>query len=238
MTEPAIEVQRLNKRFGSAVVLDQIHFSVEPGQICALLGPNGAGKTTLLRCLTGAISPSFGRCLIHSEDTALTRHATRLFSYLPDIPPLEDSLRLDEYLRLHSTLRGYTGSTDDVLARVQLIDRKHMLIDKLSRGQRSRLALAECLLHNPPVLILDEPSAGLDPAQVILLRQLLRDLSGDHTILLATHNLAEVEAVCDSLVVLIDGRVRFQGTPTDFAKTFTDNGNIEQAWLALAGAGA
>ena len=239
-TRPAIEVQRLGHRFGSRTVLEQVHFTVAAGRITGLLGPNGAGKTTLLRCLVGTLTPDHGRCLIAGVDPRLDPvDAAAHVGFMPDQPPLEGDLRVDEYLRLHGRLRGLSGQRletrlEAVLDLVDLTARRRHLAQTLSRGQRSRLGLAEALLHEPAVLILDEPAAGLDPAQVVALRHLLRRLAGRHTVLIATHHLAEAEAVCDDLVVLVEGRVRAQGTPAALAADRT----LEAAYLDLAGAGA
>ena len=236
----AIEVQRLNKRFAGRLVLEQVTFDVQPGRVVGLLGPNGAGKTTLLRCLTGHLKADCGRCLIDGVDPARYPQRARLrFGYHPDQPPLEPQLRAREHLALHARLRGIPGPSVEeriaaVLKQVDLEDRANQLVGTLSRGQRSRIALAECLLHRPPVLILDEPASGLDPAQVVALRALLRELAGEHAILLATHHLAEAAAVCDQLVVLVQGRVTYQGSPAELA----GSGELERAYLGLAGVGA
>lgn len=236
----ALQVQRLGVRFGQATVLTQVHFSVAPGSVVALLGPNGAGKTTLLRAVTGALQPDFGRCLITGIDSSTDPlSAQAAFGYQPDNPALEDHLRVQEYLVWHARLRGLSSAfgrqrVSAVLDEVDLAAKRRALIGTLSRGQRSRLALAEALLHQPPVLILDEPASGLDPAQVVSLRGLIRSLAGSRTIVMATHHLAEAEAVCDAVVVLVDGRVRFQGPLAELA----GNDGLEAGYLALAGAGA
>ncbi|MDA3960506.1 MAG: ABC transporter ATP-binding protein [Planctomycetota bacterium] len=237
---PALEVQRLGKRFGATTILEQVNFRLEPGQVLGLLGPNGAGKTTLLRCITGAIRPDFGRCMVFGHDSARAPGAAQVrFGYQCDMPPLEPELRSREHLQLHARLRGLPRRSreariDEVLDLVDLRAKQRHLVSQLSRGQRSRLALAEALLHRPPLLILDEPASGLDPAQVVLLRKLLRRLAGEHSILVATHHLGEAEAVCDELVVLVAGRVRYQGSPKDLA----GEQRLEQAYLEMAGAGA
>lgn len=236
----AIRCQRVGLRRGGRVILDQVDLRVAPGRIVGLLGPNGAGKTSLLRCIVGMLPPSYGRCLIQGLDSvADPQGARRLFGWLPDEPPLEDGLRCIEYLHLHASLRGLPRTLAArrcaaVLDDVDLSEHARRPIEHLSRGMRSRLALAECLLHQPPVLILDEPAAGLDPAQVVALRALLRRLAGHHAVLLATHHLAEAEDVCDELAVLVAGRIRFHGTPTELSA----GRGLEPAYLALAGAGA
>ncbi|MFW5698276.1 MAG: ABC transporter ATP-binding protein [Planctomycetota bacterium] len=236
----AIEVQRLGKRLAGRQVLEQVSFCLEPGRILGLLGPNGAGKTTLLRCLTGCLTPDFGRCLICGHDPLREPDRARAcFGYQPDLPPLEPELRVEEYLLLHARLRGIprperAARIAEALATVELSERWRHLVGTLSRGQKSRLALAETLLHRAPVLLLDEPASGLDPAQVVGLRGLLRRLAGEHSVLLATHHLAEASTVCDELVVLVEGRVRFCGTPAALA----GDGGLEAAYIAMAGAGA
>ena len=235
----AVDVQRLNKRLGGKIILEQVHFQVPNSCICGLLGPNGAGKTTLMRCMTGALNADFGRCLINGKDSSYDPEVFQEFSFSPDIPTLEPALRVLEYLQLHARLRNIPTDQinkriDDCLERVALADRKKYLIGTLSRGQTARLALAEALLHKPRVLFLDEPTAGLDPAQVVNQRTLLGDLAKDHCVIVATHHLVEAQSMCDQLVVLVQGRVRYQGTVDDLAG---DEG-LESAYLKLAGAGA
>ena len=234
-----VDVQRLNKRLGGKLILEQVNFQVTENCICGLLGPNGAGKTTLLRCMTGSLNADFGRCLINGKDSSYDPDVYQEFSYSPDIPSLEPALRVEEYLTLHARIRGIEPSTikqrmDECLDRVDLVDRKRYLISALSRGQTSRLALAEALLHKPKILFLDEPTAGLDPAQVVNQRSLLADLAKEHCVVVATHHLAEAQSMCDLLVVLVEGRVRYQGSVSELA----GDGNLEDAYLQLAGAGA
>lgn len=233
---PAIDVQRLGKRLGGRTIVEQIHFQVPTGVVCGLLGPNGAGKTTLLRCLTGALHPDYGRCIIGGADPVSAPHAHTRFGFAPDGAPMEPQLRVREYLALHARLRGLDVRTasERVLAIVDLRHLERALIGTLSRGERTRLALAEALLHEPPVLILDEPASGLDPAQVVALRDLLHRLVPRHTILLATHHLSEAARVCQELVVLVAGRVRFQGSVDELA----GSGDLEDGYLRLAGPGA
>lgn len=232
-----ISVQRLGMRLAGRSILEQVHFDVPGQHICALLGPNGAGKTTLMRCLTGALIPSFGACRILGKEPAAARAD---FGYLPDTPPLEDELRVEEYLALHARLRALpqpmAARITEALELVDLQNRRRALVGTLSRGQRSRLALAEALLHRPQVLLLDEPSAGLDPAQVVGLRELLRKLRSRCCVLLATHNLHEVRATCDSVVVLAAGRVHYQGSIDELAARA--DGDLEVAYMQLVGAGA
>lgn len=235
-TEPAIKVQRLNKSLGGKVILDQVNFQIAQGQICGLLGPNGAGKTTLLRCLCSSLNADFGRCLISGRDSSNDPLVYNEFGFSPDFPCQEPDLRVNEYLQLHARIRGIASADiaariHKVLTLVHLCEQEYLLVGSLSRGQGSRLALAEALLHQPAVIILDEPTAGLDPAQVHNQRQLLQSLAGNHTILVATHNLAEAQAICDQLVILVAGRIRFQGTPQELAA----DGDIEHAYLELVG---
>lgn len=238
-SRPAVDVQRLNKRLGGKVVLDQVHFQVPAQCICGLLGPNGAGKTTLLRCMTGSLNADFGRCLINGKDSSYDSSVYDSFGFSPDIPAQEPALRVEEYMRLHASIRNIEPAQleqriEACLSQVDLLDRRRYLIGSLSRGQSSRLALAEALLHQPAVLFLDEPTAGLDPAQVVNQRKLLKELARDHCVLIATHNLTEAQALCDRLVVLVQGRVRFQGSVDELAS----NGDLEAAYLELAGYGA
>ena len=235
--DDAITVQRLGKAFAGRTVLDQVNFSIKPGKITGLLGPNGAGKTTLLRCLIASIPADYGRCLINGYDPVIAAPQARAsFGYQPDLPPLEPELRVQEYLQFHGDIRGLDSAMipqriDTVLTQVALTAQAQQLVGTLSRGQKSRLALAEALLHQPPILILDEPASGLDPAQVVSLRNLLKELGGQHTIFMATHHLSEAQAVCDDIVVMVAGRIRYQGT----AETLAAGDSLEAAYLSLTG---
>ena len=197
-----IQVERLSKRFGSFKAVDGIGFDVGRGEIVGLLGPNGAGKTTTMRMLTTYLSPTSGRASLAGHDVLdEPLEVRRKVGYLPENVPLYQEMRVREYLRYRARLKDVPRSQrrraiGEVVTRCGLGDFEDRIIGQLSRGFRQRVGLAEALVHDPEILILDEPTAGLDPLQIREVRDLIRELSEQHTILLSTHILPEVEAVC------------------------------------------
>ena len=213
-----IKVHGLSKKFGNFTAVDSVEFQIPQGAVVGFLGPNGAGKTTTIRMICGYIRPTSGRALIDGIDVA--RHPRRVqqrLGYLPESAPLYTEMRAQDYLAFRGRLLGL-GRAERRRAVGLAIDRcridevRRRPIGQLSKGYRQRVGLAAALLHEPPILILDEPTAGLDPAQMREVRALIRDLAGRHTILLSTHNLAEVELSCDRIIMLARGRVRATGT--------------------------
>jgi len=208
-----LEVNALGKRFGAVQALDQVSFSLEEGEIVGLLGENGAGKTTTLRLLSGALVPDSGRVTIGGRDLFSDRVMTRRkVGYLPEQLPLDERMRVRPFLDYVARLRGLnraerTDGIERVLHSCALEELADRGIGVLSRGGRMRVALAQALVHNPEVLLLDEPTAGLDPQQVLNMRRLILSLSGHHTILFSSHNLTEVAAVCNRIVFLKQGRL-------------------------------
>ena len=216
-----IEVQSLTKRYATRLAVDDVTFAVRQGEIVGFLGPNGAGKTTTMRVLTGFLPPTGGSARVAGHDVVTESTAARAaLGYLPESAALYPELRVREYLTFRAKLEGVPGG--QVRARVaealdrcllgEVADRK---IDNLSKGFRQRTALAGALVHQPPVLILDEPTIGLDPVQIIKVRETIRDLSRDRAVLLSTHILPEVEAVCDRVLIIDRGRIVAEGTPSD-----------------------
>jgi ABC-2 type transport system ATP-binding protein len=213
--ETLLRVTDLSRDFGRHSALSGVDLCLERGQVLGLLGPNGAGKTTCLRLLSGLLTPTSGRIEILGFD--LVRQplaAKRHLGYLPERPPLHPELRVDEYLTHCAHLHRLPRSTiPEAIAtakqRCGLEDEGRRLIAKLSRGYRQRLGLAQAILHRPPLLILDEPTEGLDPVQMRELRGLIRDLAQDSGIILSSHLLPEVQSVCDRVMILHQGRVRF-----------------------------
>lgn len=212
-----IRVRALCKRFEAAVALEDVTFDVEPGEVVGLLGPNGAGKTTCLRILTGFMPPDAGEVWI---DGLCARGASRAarsrIGYLPEGAPAYPELRVEEFLRYRASLRGTPSSTrraqiDRVVQACGLAEVRRRVVGQLSRGFRQRLGLANALLGDPPVLVLDEPTVGLDPNQVREVRDLVRTLGESRTLLLSTHVLTEVEAVCSRALILHRGRLVAQG---------------------------
>jgi ABC-2 type transport system ATP-binding protein len=214
-----IEVQHLSKRYGRVTAVDDVSFRVERGEILGFLGPNGAGKTTTMRILTGYMPASEGRAMIAGLDIFdKPIEAKRRIGYLPETPPLYPDMTVREYADFVARIKGVPSKerrdrVDAVLKRTHVADMADRHCAKLSKGYRQRVGLAQALIHNPDVLILDEPTAGLDPKQIIETRDLIRSLAGDHTIILSTHILPEVSQTCERVVIINKGRVVAVDTP-------------------------
>lgn len=212
--ETLLHATDLSRRFGRHLALSGVNLCLRKGEVLGLLGPNGAGKTTCLRLLSGLLAPTTGRIEIAGLDLARQfLQAKRSLGYLPERPPLHTELRVDEYLtycaRLHRLpRRAIPDAVTAAKARCGLDDAGKRLIGKLSKGYRQRLGIAQAILHRPRVLILDEPTEGLDPFQMRELRGLIRELAGDCGIILSSHLLPEVQAVCDRVVILHQGRIQ------------------------------
>ena len=211
-----IEVRQLVKRYGPTVAVDGISFEVERGEIVGFLGPNGAGKTTTLRILAGFMPATAGSARVAGHDVfSESLDVRRNIGYLPEGVPLYPEMRVQEYLTYRARVKGIRrrdrrNRVGHVMERCGVTEVRRKLIGSLSKGYRQRVGLAEALVHDPPVLILDEPTIGLDPNQIRHVRQLIRDLGEDHTVLLSTHILPEVEMVCQRVVILHNGRLVFQ----------------------------
>jgi ABC-2 type transport system ATP-binding protein len=214
-----IEVQSLTKRYGSHTAVQGLSFEVPAGQICGFLGPNGAGKSTTLRMLTGFLAPSEGRIRIAGVDAlAHPIEARRNIGYMPEACPLYPEMRVAEYLRYRAELKGVPrrqikSRVETSLEQATIADVSHRIIGQLSKGYRQRVGLADALLADPPLLVLDEPTAGLDPNQIRQVRDLVTALAKNKTVLLSTHILPEVEAICDRVLILSKGRLVSEGTP-------------------------
>jgi ABC-2 type transport system ATP-binding protein len=208
-----IEVHNLTKQYGPFTAVDDISFRVERGEILGFLGPNGAGKTTTMRILTGYMPPTDGTAVVAGFDVLdQPIEAKRRIGYLPETPPLYPDMTVREYLTFCTRIKGMPRSgraprIDTVMERTRIADMANRHCSKLSKGYRQRVGLAQALLHNPDVLILDEPTAGLDPKQIIETRKLIKELAGDHTIVLSTHILPEVSQTCQRVVIINKGRV-------------------------------
>ncbi len=208
-----ITVQELTKRYARTIAVDHISFSVEKGQIVGFLGPNGAGKTTTMRMLTCFFPPSSGTATVAGFDVLeQPLEVRRRIGYLPETPPLYLEMETVDYLRFVGRLKGLSGAelekrVDYVADRCSVADVKKKLMGKLSKGYRQRVGLAQAIIHNPEVLILDEPTAGLDPKQINETRDLIKGLAGDHTIILSTHILPEVEQTCQQVIIINKGRL-------------------------------
>ncbi len=247
-----IEVQHLTKHYGPLTAVDDVSFRVEAGEILGFLGPNGAGKTTTMRIITGYIPASDGQVIVAGHNVfEKPIEAKRRTGYLPETPPLYPDMTVREYLTFVARIKGVPGR--EVVGRVDEAMRKTWVSDmgarycgKLSKGYRQRVGLAQSIIHNPEVLILDEPTAGLDPKQIIETRQLIRDLGGSHTIVLSTHILPEVSQTCQRIVIINKGRVvavdtpdnltaRLRGSETMYLQVVAPPEEIQTTLASLAG---
>jgi ABC-2 type transport system ATP-binding protein len=216
-----ISVSQLTKEYGQTLAVDHISFDVPKGQVVGFLGPNGAGKSTTLRMLTCYLPPTSGGATVNGFDIFHQSEQVRQhLGYLPESVPLYTEMRVEEYLDFRGRLRKMPRADrrkrlDYVLGRCWLTNVRRRVIGHLSKGYRQRVGLADALLHNPAVLIMDEPTVGLDPTQIRETRKLIKDLGGDHTVILSTHILPEVEAVCDRAIVIAGGKIVAQGTPDE-----------------------
>ena len=214
-----IEVQHLTKRYGRVTAVDDVSFKVERGEILGFLGPNGAGKTTTMRILTGYMPATDGKAIVAGFDVFdQPIEAKRRTGYLPETPPLYPDMSVVEYLTFVSKIKDVPAAerrqrVKAVMERTRIADMANRQCSKLSKGYRQRVGLAQALIHNPDVLILDEPTAGLDPKQIIETRQLIKELAGNHTIILSTHILPEVSQTCQRVVIINKGRVVAIDTP-------------------------
>lgn len=225
-----IEVNELVKQYGDFVAVKGVSFTAQPGQVTGFLGPNGAGKTTTLRMLTGFMPPTAGTAKVAGFDVFdQSMEVRKRVGYLPESVPLYRDMTAIQYLMYIGEIRGVKQRRDraqDVLRRVGLAHRADSLIRTLSKGMRQRVGLAQALLHDPEVLILDEPTIGLDPIQVLELRDLISELRQKHTVLFSTHILSEAEQVCDKVVIIQQGSIIAQGTPTELRATLERGGRV------------
>lgn len=234
-----IEVQQLSKRYGNNLAVDGISFEAQAGEIVGLLGPNGAGKTTTMRMLTGFMPPSEGSARIAGFDVMTdSLEVRKRVGYLPERVPVYPDMTVKGYVTFWAQLRGVKNPrrrVDEVLGQVQLIDRQNTLVRNLSKGMRQRLGLAQALVHDPPVVILDEPTIGIDPQQVIEVRESVRQLGEKHTVLFSTHILSEAEQVCDRVLIIQKGRIVAQGAPATLRKQLQPGAHL---YVEVGGADA
>ena len=236
-----IEVQNLTKRYGRVTAVDDISFRVERGEILGFLGPNGAGKTTTMRILTGYMPATEGKAIVAGFDVfEQPVEAKRRTGYLPETPPLYPDMSIVEYLAFVAKIKGVPAADQRqrvraVMERTRVTDMANRLCSKLSKGYKQRVGLAQALIHNPDVLILDEPTAGLDPKQIIETRELIKALAGDHTIILSTHILPEVSQTCQRVVIINKGRVVAVDTPDNLKARL---GGSETMYVQVDASGA
>ncbi|MCR4863125.1 MAG: ABC transporter ATP-binding protein [Ruminococcus sp.] len=222
-----IEVKNLSKRYGDKRAVNNISFKVEKGEILGFLGPNGAGKSTTMNMLTGYISSTSGQILINGTDVLEEpKKAKANIGYLPEIPPLYVDMTVDGYLNFVYDLKKCKlprkAHLKDVCDLCKISDVRQRLIKNLSKGYKQRVGLAQALISNPPVLILDEPTVGLDPNQIIEIRSLIKKLGKRHTVILSSHILPEIQAVCDRIIIINKGVVAADGTADEIAKSITN----------------
>lgn len=235
-----IQVEHLTKRYGGHLAVDDISFTVEEGTIYGLLGPNGAGKSTTMNILTGYISATDGKVSIDGHDVLEDSSAAKAcVGYLPEQPPLYVDMTPWEYLNFVAELKKVKRADrrpqiDQAMERTGLEEVQNRLIKNLSKGYRQRVGLAAALLGNPKVIILDEPTVGLDPAQVIEIRNLIKELGQQHTVILSSHILSEVSALCDKVLIIANGKLVAQGTPEELSKQLTADVTLQLTALGSA----
>ncbi len=227
-----IEVKQLTKKYGSFTAVKDISFSVAKGEIVGFLGPNGAGKSTTMKILTGFLPPSSGSATIAGFDVFNdSLRARGRIGYLPENTPLYTDMRVGEYLRYRAALKGVArgkvrDAVSDVLAQCQIADREKQIIGSLSKGYRQRVGLADALVHDPDLLILDEPTIGLDPNQIRTVRDLIKSLAQKRTVLISTHILPEVEMMCSRVIVIHRGQIRASDTAANLIKNHRSVGEL------------
>jgi len=227
-----IDVHNLTKRYGRHAAVSDVSFQVGPGRIVGFLGPNGAGKTTTLRMLTGYLPPTSGSAQIAGYDIfRQSIKARRKIGYMPENVPLYGEMRVREYLRYRAQLKGLKGKSarqhiGEAMDLCGLTDVRRKMIKTLSKGYRQRVGLADALVHKPELLILDEPTNGLDPNQIRSIRNLIRRLGETHTIMVSTHILSEVEMTCDHVIIIDEGKIKASGSPAELVSQMRAAGKI------------
>ena len=228
-----ISVEHLTKAYGEHVAVKDITFSLEKGTICGFLGPNGAGKSTTMNMITGYLAPTFGNVIIEGENMQKSpQKAKKFIGYLPEIPPVYPDMTVTEYLDFVCDIKGVPKKDKAaeilrVTTKTSLVDVKDRLIKNLSKGYRQRVGISQALVGNPPLLILDEPTVGLDPRQIVDIRKLILELKEDHVVILSTHILSEVEEVCDKILIVSHGHIVADDTPQNLEKAFNSNQTID-----------
>ena len=227
-----IEVKDLAKDYGEHHALKGISFSVDSGRIVGLLGPNGAGKSTTMNIMTGCLTPTSGQVIIDGCDMDQDPvRAKEKIGYLPELPPLYEDMTVREYLGFVCDLQKVKGKekktvVEEVMEVVKVTELSGRLIRNLSKGYKQRVGLAQALIGNPPVIILDEPTVGLDPNQIIEMRELIRSLGIKHTVILSSHILSEVHAVCDQVLIIDDGRLVAEDTPEHLSDHYAERDRL------------
>ena len=230
-----IEVKNLVKQYGTHLALDDLSFSVEDNEIFGFLGPNGAGKSTTMNIITGYLAPKSGSVSIDGHDIIEDPiGAKRLIGYLPELPPLYQEMTPREYLKFVAEAKGVKkadlkAEVDRVMERTAITDVQNQLIKTLSKGYRQRVGMAEAIIGSPRVIIMDEPTVGLDPVQIIEFREMIRELGKDHTVIISSHILAEISEICHKIMIIVKGKLVAIDTPENLAKMI--GGDIENMSL-------
>lgn len=233
-----IEISNLTKHYGALKAVDDISFSVQSGQVLGFLGPNGAGKSTTMKMITGFLAPSSGSVRVCGHDIAAAPLAAKAsMGYLPEGAPCYAEMTVRAFLEFIADIRGLTGERrkqrlDDVVSRLALESVLHQVIETLSKGFKRRVGLAQALLHDPPVLILDEPTDGLDPNQKHQVRTLINDMAKDKIIVISTHILEEVDAVCNRAIIIANGRILADDTPQGLAAR-SESGRLDDVFRTI-----
>lgn len=228
-----IQATQLTKRYGSTTAIQEVSFEVKKGEILGFLGPNGAGKTTTMRILSGFFTATEGKATIAGFDVFEDPlEVKKRVGYLPENPPLYGEMKVDAYLRFVATIKGVEGSSLDFRVanskeRCSLTEVGDRLIKQLSKGYRQRVGLAQAIIHDPEVLILDEPTIGLDPKQIIEVRELIKSLGGDHTVILSTHILSEVSMTCERVIIIDKGEIVAMDTPENLTRQAAGEQRLE-----------
>jgi ABC-2 type transport system ATP-binding protein len=227
-----IEVENLSKRYGPTLAVSGVTFNVEKGEVLGFLGPNGAGKTTTMRVITGFLPPTEGKVRVAGYDVVEEPlEAKRRTGYLPETPPIYPDMGVAEYLAFVARIKGVSRRNvktrvDEIIEKCAVGEVRNRQIGKLSKGYRQRVGLAQALIHQPDVLVLDEPTAGLDPKQIIETRELIKGLGGQHTVILSTHILPEVSKTCQRVVVINAGQIVAVGTPDELTHRLQGFGSV------------
>ena len=225
-----IEVDQLSKSYGSTDAIKDVTFTVEPGEILGFLGPNGAGKTTTMRILTGYLPATSGTARVAGKDVHADSMAVRQsIGYLPETPPLYPEMTVEGFLQFVARIKGVSpgdlaSRVTSAIDRCNLNEKRKVIIRKLSKGFRQRVGIAQAIVHNPPVIVLDEPTVGLDPRQIIEVRNLIKSLAGEHTIILSTHILPEVSMTCDRITIINRGQIIATDSPEHLVERLTGKG--------------
>ena len=235
-----IEVKNLTKKYGNHTAIDDLTFTINKGNVYGFLGPNGAGKSTTMNIITGCLAASSGQVTIGGFDIFEDAvKAKKLIGYLPEIPPLYPDMRVVDYLKFVAEVKGVPKGEMmeklfDIMEKTQITDVAGRLIKNLSKGYRQRVGIAQALIGEPEIIILDEPTVGLDPKQIMEIRDLIRDLGREHTVILSSHILSEIKAVCNHILIISEGKLVADDTAENLENTY--NADLETIFLKLTGA--